>query len=250
MGRLLLKLIKERGLANYYYKPGADCVRLLYLLLILTELYLACMTKKRVNGKQRKLTGIWAVVPAAGKSVRMGTPKMLLPFKGSTIIEQVIKNLLDSDVDRIVVVTGAYRDEIMKVTRRYDVFHCYNEDYHKGMLSSLKCGFYSVPDGCSGVLILPGDQPMTGSVEINRVIEAYLSSEKGLAVATYGERRGHPLIVDLKYSDEVLDLPDEKGLRELVQRHPDDLLEVKAGDSAVLRDIDTPDDYMNEIGKS
>jgi len=75
------------------------------------------------------MTGIWAIVLAAGESKRMGSPKMLLPYNDVTIIEQVIINLLDSEVDRVVVVVGAHRDEIMKVTRRYDVFHCYNEDY-------------------------------------------------------------------------------------------------------------------------
>ena len=46
------------------------------------------------------MTGIWAIVLAAGESKRMGSPKMLLPYNNVTIIEQVIINLLDSEVDR------------------------------------------------------------------------------------------------------------------------------------------------------
>lgn len=195
------------------------------------------------------MTGIWAIVLAAGESKRMGSPKMLLPYNEVTIIEQVIRNLLDSNVDRVVVVVGANREEIMKVTRKYDVFHCYNENYKTGMLSSVKCGFYSLPEGCLAALIMPGDQPMTGPGEINRVISAFSESDKGLVMAAYDGRRGHPLIVDMKYSEEVFALPDDEGLRALAMRHPEDVLESVTDDPSVVRDIDTQEDYMNEISK-
>jgi len=195
------------------------------------------------------MTGIWAIVLAAGESKRMGSPKMLLPYNDVTIIEQVIRNLMDSNVDRVVVVVGSDREEIMKVTRRYDVFHCYNPDYKSGMLSSVKCGFYSLPEGCLAALIMPGDQPMTGPGEINRVISTFTESNKGLVMASYNGRRGHPLIVDLKYLDEVLSLPEREGLRTLAGRYPEDVLESGTDDPSVLRDIDTQEDYMNEISK-
>lgn len=196
------------------------------------------------------MTGIWAIVLAAGESRRMGSPKMLLPYNDVTIIEQVLNNMMDSNVDRVVVVVGADREEIMKVTRQYDVFHCYNIDYKSGMLSSVKCGFNSLPEGCLAALIMPGDQPMTGPGEINRVISSFIESDRGLVMAAHKGRRGHPLIVDMKYFEEVLSLPDEEGLRALSERHPEDVLESDTDDSSVLRDIDTQEDYMNEISKT
>jgi molybdenum cofactor cytidylyltransferase len=202
------------------------------------------------NVKHHIMNGIWAIVLAAGESRRMGSPKMLLPYNDVTVIEQVIRNLMDADIDRVVVVLGANREEIMTVTRQYDVFHCYNEEYRKGMLSSVKCGFYSLPQGCTGALIMPGDQPMTGPGEINRVIRAFLESDRGLVMAAHNGKRGHPLIVDLKYADEVLNLPEGEGLRLLAQSHPDDVLESDTDDSSVLRDIDTQEDYMNEISNT
>ena len=196
------------------------------------------------------MNGIWAIVLAAGESRRMGSPKMLLPYNDMTVIEQVVNNLLDADIDRVVVVLGANREDIMKVTRSYDVFHCYNEDYKEGMLSSVKCGFYSLPQGCTGALIMPGDQPMTGPGEINRVIRTFLESGKGLVMAAHNGKRGHPLIVDMKYADEVLTLPEDEGLRALAARHPEDVLESDTDDSSVLRDIDTQEDYINVISKT
>ena len=43
---------------------------------------------------------IWAIILAAGESKRMGFPKMLLPFNGSTMIESVIDNVTGSEVDK------------------------------------------------------------------------------------------------------------------------------------------------------
>jgi molybdenum cofactor cytidylyltransferase len=83
------------------------------------------------------------------------------------------------------------------------------------MLSSVKCGFYSLPEGCLAALIMPGDQPMTGPGEINSVISSFLESDRGLVMAAHNGKRGHPLIVDMKYLDEVLSLPGEDGLRVL-----------------------------------
>ena len=121
------------------------------------------------------MNGIWAIVLAAGESRRMGSPKMLLPYNDVTVIEQVINNLLDADIDRIVVVLGANREEIMEVTCSYDVFHCYNEDYMGGMLSSVKCGFRFLPSSYEAALVFPGDHD----------IDVILAAE---AVVAHGEQ--------------------------------------------------------------
>ena len=49
---------------------------------------------------------IYAVVPAAGRSRRMGQPKLLLGMGGQTVIEHVITALREGGVDRVLVVIG------------------------------------------------------------------------------------------------------------------------------------------------
>ncbi len=98
---------------------------------------------------------IWAIILAAGESKRMKSPKMLLPFDGKTMIEKVIENVTGSDIDKIVVVTGSYREEIQKVAGYLPVTFCYNGNYKQGMLSSVKCGFRSVPDGARPLWSFP-----------------------------------------------------------------------------------------------
>lgn len=193
------------------------------------------------------MTGIWAIVLAAGESRRMGSPKMLLPYNGTTVIGQVIENVLAAGVTDTLVITGAERDEIIKAIDRYPVRHGHNDNFRSGMLSSVQCGFAFLPDDCHAALIMPGDQPMIGAREIKRVIKAWKESGKGIVMPACNGKRGHPLVVDLKYRAEVLSLPEEEGLRTLAARHPDDVHEAETDDPSVLRDIDTREDYLNEL---
>ena len=192
---------------------------------------------------------IWAIILAAGESKRMGSPKMLLPFMGITIIENVIANVSGSKVDNIMVVLGADRDSIVKLIRTKAVNYCYNENYKDGMLSSVLCGFRNIPIGHSAVLVFQGDQPLITPNAINSVIEVYLSSGKGIVIPVYESKRGHPILIDRKYRNEIQKLNPAEGLRSLALKYSDDVLEVNTDIAGILRDFDTYDEYKNEINK-
>jgi len=192
---------------------------------------------------------IWAIILAAGESKRMGSPKMLLPFKGFTMIENVIANVSCSKVDNIMVVLGADRDSIVKLIRTKAVNYCYNENYKDGMLSSVMCGFRNIPIDHSAVLVFQGDQPLITPKAINSVIEVYLSSGKGIVIPVYESKRGHPILIDRKYRNEIQKLNPAEGLRSLALKYSDDVLEVNTDVAGILRDFDTYDEYKNEINK-
>jgi molybdenum cofactor cytidylyltransferase len=192
---------------------------------------------------------IWAIILAAGESKRMGSPKMLLPFKGSPMIANVIANVSYSKVDKIMVVLGACRESIIELIKIKAVNYCYNENYKDGMLSSVVCGFRNIPIDHSAVLVFQGDQPLITSKTINSVIEVYISSGKGIVIPVYERKRGHPILIDKRYSNEIQKLSPDEGLRSLALKYSDDVLEVNTDDAGILRDFDTYDEYKNEINQ-
>lgn len=192
---------------------------------------------------------IWAVILAAGESKRMGTPKMLLPFNGSTMIESVIDNVTRSNVDKTLVVLGAERDSLKQLSGILPAVCCYNDEYKQGMLSSVICGFRNIPAGTRAVMVFQGDQPLIKPFVINSVIHAYISSDKGIIIPVYNNRRGHPVLIDYKYRDEIVKLSRDKGLRSLAYKFPDDVLEVLTDAPGILRDFDTYDQYLKEINQ-
>ncbi len=192
---------------------------------------------------------IWAIILAAGESKRMGSPKMILPFGDSTIIEKVIENVLSSNIDRILLVVGPGKDDILKLTGKYPVMHCYNEHYKNGMLSSVKCGFEHLPDDFHAALVYLGDQPAISTSITDIIIKSYYDFGKGIVLPVYNKRRGHPLLIDRKYRDEILTLDGAEGLKEILRRHQDDIQEVETQEQAILKDIDTIEDYKNELNQ-
>lgn len=195
------------------------------------------------------MSEIWAIVLAAGESKRMGSPKMLLPFKGLTMIENVIANVLDSKIKNIMVVLGADREPIIKLIRTKAVNYCYNENYKDGMLSSVVCGFRNIPISHSAVLVFQGDQPLITPKVINSVIEFYISSGKGIVIPVYKSKRGHPILIDRKYRNEIQKLSPDEGLRSLALKFSDDVSEVNTDQAGILRDFDTYDEYKKGINQ-
>jgi len=190
---------------------------------------------------------IWAVILAAGESKRMGSPKMLLPFNGSTMLECVIANIRKSDVHKIIIVVGAEKEALIHLAVKLHIEFCYNKNYKEGMLSSVQCGLKNLPPLCKASLVFQGDQPLIPSETINAVIKAYASSEKGIVIPVYEKKRGHPILIDMKYRNDIDNLSPGDGLRSLSYMFPADVLEVDTNESGILRDFDTYEQYTKGI---
>lgn len=190
---------------------------------------------------------IWALILAAGESKRMGKPKLLLPFGEKTIIEAVIEGVIGSRVEKILVVLGANREEIEKKIQNFPLKIAVNPNFGRGMLSSVQLGFQTLPENAKAVLVFLGDQPSISSNVINKIIDAYKETEKGIVLPVYKSERGHPVLIDMKYRDEVENLKPNLGLRALVYNHPEDIHEVKVETPSILRDIDDMEDYKRGL---
>jgi molybdenum cofactor cytidylyltransferase len=146
-------------------------------------------------------------------------------------------------------VLGAEKEAILHLAGIQSVVCCYNDNYKEGMLSSVKCGFRNIPVGTRAVIVFQGDQPLIPPIVINTVIKAYLSSDKGIVIPVYNKRRGHPVLIDNRYNDEIEKIGRDKGLRSLAYKFPDDVLEVLTDEPGILRDFDTYSQYLKEINQ-
>jgi len=189
------------------------------------------------------------LILAAGESKRMKVPKMLLPIKGKAMIERVIENVTASGIKKIIVVLGSAKDQILGIIKHLPVEFCYNEKYRNGMLSSVRCGFRNLPEEYKAVIVFQGDQPMIEPWVVTRLISAYRQTKKKIVIPVYKKKRGHPLLIDRKYSDEIYKLDDRLGLRSLATKFQRDVLEVVVNTPDILKDIDTKEDYLNELNQ-
>ncbi|GAB4526413.1 MAG: molybdenum cofactor cytidylyltransferase [Anaerolineae bacterium] len=190
---------------------------------------------------------IGAVVLAAGLSTRMGEPKMLLPWGNKTIIEHILDQLINARLEHITVVTGHMAREIKDLVKPLGVDVVYNRGYKTGeMLSSLKAGLRALPDRLAATLIVLGDQPRLQPKVLYQIMSTYAESSAEILIPSYEMRRGHPILINRRYWPEILNLPREGNLREVINAHSDQIQYVNVDTDSVLRDVDTPEDYSNE----
>jgi len=190
---------------------------------------------------------ICAIVLAAGLSRRMGVQKLLLPFGGKTVIAHIVDQLLASTVDKVYVVTGHQAERIGRELSGRPVSIVNNPDYESGMLSSVRCGLRALPAECRAVLVALGDQPSITSKLVDRMLQSFAAAGKGILVPCYDGKRGHPILFSELYRQEILTHYDDVGLRGLLHAHLDEVFELTVSTSAVLSDMNVPQDYRREL---
>ena len=194
---------------------------------------------------EEKITGI---LLAAGLSTRMGTPKQLLPFGNSTMIETVIDNLLQSKLGEVIVIIGHQADLIRSTIKSEPIQIVFNPNFYDGMLSSVQCGIRSVSKSSSAFAITLVDQPLITPDLIDIVITAHHENNYGITIPRFNGQRGHPAIFDRQYTEEILELDQHSGgVRSILQTHTDDIYYIQVDSNRILQDIDEKEDYKRAI---
>jgi molybdenum cofactor cytidylyltransferase len=192
---------------------------------------------------------ISAIILAAGESKRMGQPKQLLPFGGSTVLGQIVETLLPSQAAEIIVVLGYQAEKVIPQIAREPVKIVVNPDFRQGMSSSIKCGLSHISEAADGVMIVLGDQPLIEKETIDLLIENHCQSKRGIILPVHKGIRGHPVIFKIvKYKDELMRLTGDIGGKQIIERHPSDVLEVEVDSESVVRSIDVESDYRSLAG--
>ena len=188
-----------------------------------------------------------AIVVAAGRSRRMGTQKLLLPFGGATVVAHIVDQILRSVIDRVLVVVGADGSRIEAALAGRPVSFVTNPDPEGDMLSSVRCGLAELPRRCEAILVALGDQPTITAELTDAMVRAFEEAAHGILVPVHRGERGHPILFASRFRDEILTRYDGVGLRGLARAHPDDVAELDVPTDAVLRDMDNLDDYRRAL---
>jgi molybdenum cofactor cytidylyltransferase len=187
-----------------------------------------------------------AVILAAGRSRRMGTQKVLLPFRGTTVIEHIVDQLMASSIDGVYAVIGHEGNRVRDALGGYPVSLVENPDPDADMLSSVRRGVAALPEACQAFLVVLGDQPRITAALVDDLLRARASSAKGIVVPVHDGKRGHPLLVSAGYRSEINQHHDGVGLRGLLHAHPDDVHELSVSEAWVLSDMNSPEEYEKE----
>lgn len=194
-------------------------------------------------GQKHERSQIVAIVLAAGQSRRMGEAKLLLAWGSTTMLGQTLAHVQASTVDKIVVVTGAYRPKIAEIVSNAGLPSYHNPDYAKGeMISSLQVGLRHCQEA-DGVLVMLGDMPLIEPKTINAVIAAFKSGLGEIVAPVFGGRQGHPVLFGRNHFPTLLNLPYTATPRTVLHQNQHVLHRLPVDTNTILIDLDTPESY-------
>lgn len=199
---------------------------------------------ERFAGLQ-KMSNLAAIVLAAGESKRMaGRHKLLLPLAGKTMIAWMVEAILAAGLDDVIVVLGHEAAAVQKTLNKKPVRFALNPNYRRGMASSIQAGLAALAPQTQIIMIALADQPLVTAAEINFMIAEFSRvPEKTIGVPTFKGQRGHPVLLDLRYREEMLALQGDVGCKSILARYPEAVFEIAMPARNILEDADTPEAY-------
>jgi molybdenum cofactor cytidylyltransferase len=187
---------------------------------------------------------IAAIVLAAGLSRRMGVPKMVLPWKNTTVIGQVVDVLAQAGIIEIVVVTGGAHEQVEAALEGLRVKQVFNPRYSDNeMAYSVQAGLSALSDKAEATLVALGDQPQIECTVVQAILAAYQQNKSPLIVPSYKMHRGHPWLIVRSLWPEVQNLPPGRTLRDVLNAQADKIDYLQVDTPSILQDLDTPEDY-------
>ncbi len=186
------------------------------------------------------------IVLAAGMSTRMGRAKQLLEIAGKPLLTRVVSAALESSLAKVVLVLGHEAQKLK--TALGPIGRCerlqivINEGYQAGMAGSLQAGLRSIKGQFPSVMFLLIDQPLIDAGAINLLLHRFWETDKGICLPKQGNRPGNPVCFSSFFYEEILRIQGDKGARELIQKHADDVLFVESDNPCFFTDLDSAED--------
>jgi molybdenum cofactor cytidylyltransferase len=180
------------------------------------------------------------IILAAGSASRMG-PKLLLPWKGETLIRHAARTAL-SCLKKVVVVTGAQADDIQQALAGLSVQIVHNPEWADGQSTSVRAGIRALPANVSSALFLLGDQPYVSTELIQSMVTAYAQMHPLILAPYVGGKRSNPVLFDRSIFETLCQLQGDAGARTIFAQYPPTPFDWP--DEYLLFDVDTPEDYQ------
>lgn len=193
---------------------------------------------------EKPLISIDAIVLAAGRSSRMGSPKSELEIEpGLTFLERAVNVLRAAGCRYVVAVVGKEGDWAARLADVAGAAVVINDLSDSEQIDSVRLGLAHLPEDSAGALVLPVDLPRIQESTVRGLIDAFVESGHGITLPTHGGVGGHPVLFARAVFPDLHkpDLP--RGAESVVDLHAENRRVLEVDDAGILFDVDTPEDY-------
>ena len=186
----------------------------------------------------RRVVGL---VIAAGSSRRLGRPKQLLPYQGSTLLDASLDVARAAPFDHRIVTVGGAADAVREGVDLSGFEVVDSVRHSEGCSSSIVTALEAIDSEAEGVVLLLGDQPGVSPATITDVI-ATGAEGADIVVCAYDDGIGHPFWFGSRLFPDLTRLHGDKAVWKLIESGRFDVRELSVPGPIPL-DVDTWDDY-------
>jgi molybdenum cofactor cytidylyltransferase len=184
-------------------------------------------------------TGI--VILAAGASIRLGKPKQLLPWQGSTLLQHAVQ-VARQVTSQPIVVLGAHLHQLQAALDPATVQIVHNPSWKEGMASSIRCGLdAAMRQTTEQVIFMVCDQPFVSAAILQELVLARVKTGKPIIASAYSGTLGIPALFDTTFFPQLLNLEGDTGAKKIIQQYSGQVYGVPFPMGHV--DIDTAEEY-------
>lgn len=222
------------------------------LLKMFEAVIVSSVQREEIHAAHENIAGI---VLAAGESSRYGKPKQLLDFHGEPFVRRVAKTALAAGLSPVVVVTGAYAEQVEAAVRDLPVLIARNAQWREGQAAAVRTGLSPLPGPIpnaagerriwdreiGGAIFLLVDQPQVTSHVLDTLKSRHAEGLFPIVAPLAADRRANPVLFDRVTFPELMKLEGDVGGRAVMRQFPVEY--VPWHDESLLFDVDDEDDY-------
>ncbi|TBN06341.1 nucleotidyltransferase family protein [Hyunsoonleella flava] len=197
-------------------------------------------------------SNIAIAILAAGASKRMGSPKQLLKWGETTLLQHSIKTCKNTVAKEVFTVLGANHEVIASGIEDESLPLVFNKEWEQGLGKSIASASKFLLNSnkiFEGILIVLADQPFVTTSFLDEMMNQFNPNSKDIIATSYNSSKcGVPVLFDKAYFKELSDLSGDDGAKSILEKHITSV-QVIAPDFENT-DIDTKEDYQHIIKPS
>ena len=188
---------------------------------------------------------ISSILLAAGQSKRMqGENKLLKKYKKKYLINHILKSLIKSKVNKIIIVLGYENKKIKKIAlKSKKIIFVFNSQYLKGISTSIKCGLKKISKKNIGFLIAHADMPLVSKIILNALCSALKNKNEEIFIPVYKKRIGNPLAFKYSMIKSLKRIKGDRGAKKLIRSNKSKIKLMKMKSKSILIDFDQLKDF-------
>jgi len=159
---------------------------------------------------------VCACVLAAGTSSRFGATKLIQPYQGKPLVQNVLLAAKGACKGRVTLVVGHDQEAVIEASDAYFDELVINRDYEDGIGTSIAAAAKACNEDTDAILIILGDQPLVTETHIRNVIDTWSGDENEIISTSFEGITCPPILFPKKALLALSRLQGDNGAKSLL----------------------------------